>query len=41
VNRELKRLQQEGLIDVSYGAVTVKRLSGLRDLCEDKEIFSY
>jgi len=41
VNRELRRMRDEGLVDLGYRAVTVKRPAALRDICENREIYPY
>ncbi len=40
VNRELKRLQAEGLVELGYRGVTVRQFSKLRDLCAGQSLFT-
>ncbi len=40
VNRELKRLQNEGLVGLGYRGVTVKQFARLRGICETQGIFA-
>jgi len=40
VNRELKRMQDEGLLELGYRGLTVRQYARLRDLCETRGIFA-
>jgi len=40
VNRELKRMQEEGLVSLEYRGVTVKQFARLRDLCAHQGLFA-
>ncbi len=40
VNRELKRMQEEGLVELGYRGVTVKQFARLRDLCAHQGLFA-
>lgn len=40
VNRELKKLQDEGLVALGYRGVTVKQFARLRDLCAHQGLFA-
>jgi CRP-like cAMP-binding protein len=40
VNRELKRMQDEGLLTLGYRGVTVKQFARLRDLCAHQGLFA-
>jgi CRP-like cAMP-binding protein len=40
VNRELKRMQDEGLVALGYRGLTVKQFARLRDLCEHQGLFT-
>jgi len=40
VNRELSRLQKEGLIELGYRGVTVRQFARLRGICETQGIFA-
>ena len=39
VNRELRRLEDEGLLELGYRGVTVTQFEGLRGICETQGIF--
>ncbi len=41
VNRELRRLQREGLVELSYRGVRVRQFDRLLEICENKELYSY
>lgn len=41
VNRELRRLQREGLVDLSYRGVTVRDATRLLEVCENRELYGY
>lgn len=41
VNRELKRLEEEGLLELHYRGITVKHIARLQGICENREILSY
>ena len=41
VNRELRRMQDEGLVELSYRGVRVKQISRLLEVCENKELYCY
>ncbi len=40
VNRELKRLQEEGFVELGYRGVTIRQFSKLRDICANKGLFA-
>lgn len=40
VNRELKRLQAEGLVELGYRGVTIRQFAGLRDICANPGLLS-
>lgn len=40
VNRELQRMQEEGLVELGYRSLTVKQFARLRDLCADQGLFA-
>ena len=40
VNRELKRMQAEGLLELGYRGLTVTQFSRLRDICADPGLFA-
>ena len=41
VNRELRRLEKEGLVTLSYGGVTVSQFQRLLEVCENRELYGY
>ncbi len=40
VNRELKRLQEEGLVELGYRGVTIRHYARLRDICSNQGLFA-
>ena len=40
VNRELKRLQEEGFVELGYRGVTIRQFSKLRDICANQGLFA-
>lgn len=41
VNRELRRLEKEGLVELAYRSVTVREFGRLLEICENKELYGY
>ena len=41
VNRELRRLEKEGLVELSYRGVTVRQFERLLGICENRELYGY
>jgi CRP/FNR family cyclic AMP-dependent transcriptional regulator len=41
VNRELRRLQREGLVELSYRGIRVRQFARLLEVCENKELYGY
>ncbi len=40
VNRELKRLQEEGLVELGYRGVTIRQFAQLRDICANQGLLA-